>query len=148
MVLSLDGNGSAHLRNAVGQIKAAYLAHIVPDLKQLWTVSFELSLDELTQEDFDDLVHEWETGLRAASFFSNSSAICRHGSRSRPISQTDDRGHHPAAVSGSSSRTGAVGGCRRRSCGNHPAAQNQCWFLLHFFKNTMYLVISEFYWLD
>ncbi len=27
-----------------------------------------LSLDELTEEDFDDLVHEWETELREAGF--------------------------------------------------------------------------------
>ena len=32
------------------------------------TVSSPLSLDELTEEDFDDLVHEWETELREAGF--------------------------------------------------------------------------------
>ncbi len=68
VVLSSDGNGSARSKNGAGQIKAAYLAHIVPDVEQPWTVSSPLSLDELTEEDFDDLVHEWETELREAGF--------------------------------------------------------------------------------
>ena len=68
VVLKSDGNGSAHPKNGVRQIKAAYLAHLVPDVEQPWTVSSPLSLDELTEEDFDDLVHEWETQLRAAGF--------------------------------------------------------------------------------
>lgn len=67
VVLSSDGNGSAP-KNSAGQIKAAYVAHIVPDVEQPWTVSSPLSLDELTEEDFDDLVHEWETELREAGF--------------------------------------------------------------------------------
>jgi len=68
VVLSSDGNGSARSKNGAGQIKAAYLAHLVPDIDQPWTVSSPLSLDELTEEDFDDLVHEWETELREAGF--------------------------------------------------------------------------------
>jgi len=68
VVLNSDGNGSARSKNGAGQIKAAYLAHLVPDIEQPWTVSSPLSLDELTEEDFDDLVHEWETELREAGF--------------------------------------------------------------------------------
>jgi GTP-binding protein HflX len=68
VVLNSDGNGSARSKNGAGQIKAAYLAHLVPDVEQPWTVSSPLSLDELTEEDFDDLVHEWETELREAGF--------------------------------------------------------------------------------
>jgi len=68
VVLNSDGNGSARSKNGAGQIKAAYLAHLVPDIDQPWTVSSPLSLDELTEEDFDDLVHEWETELREAGF--------------------------------------------------------------------------------
>jgi len=68
VVLNSDGNGSARSQNGAGQIKAAYLAHLVPDVEQPWTVSSPLSLDELTEENFDDLVHEWETELREAGF--------------------------------------------------------------------------------
>ncbi len=39
VVLNSDGNGSARSRNGAGQIKAAYLAHLVPDVEQPWTVS-------------------------------------------------------------------------------------------------------------
>ncbi len=43
-----------------GDVKEAYLAHLVPDLETPWLVSPPLSLDDLTEEDFDDLVDEWE----------------------------------------------------------------------------------------
>ena len=55
-------------KNGSGPIKAAYLAHLVPDVGQPWTVSAPLSLEELLEADFDDLVHEWETELREAGF--------------------------------------------------------------------------------
>jgi GTP-binding protein HflX len=45
---------------ASGDVKEAYLAHLVPDLETPWLVSPPLSLDDLTEEDFDDLVDEWE----------------------------------------------------------------------------------------
>jgi len=45
---------------ATGDVKEAYLAHLVPDLETPWLVSPPLSLDDLTEEDFDDLVDEWE----------------------------------------------------------------------------------------
>lgn len=68
VVLNSDGNGSAHPKNGAGHIKAVYIAHLVPDVEERWTVSSSLSLDELTEQDFDGLVHEWETELRAAGF--------------------------------------------------------------------------------
>lgn len=34
VVLNSDGKGSAHPRNGAGQIKATYLAHLVPDVDQ------------------------------------------------------------------------------------------------------------------
>ncbi len=45
---------------ATGDVKEAYLAHLVPDLETPWLVSPPLSLDDLTEEDFDALVDEWE----------------------------------------------------------------------------------------
>ncbi len=68
VILNVEGNSSAQRKDGTGQIKAAYLAHVVPDLEQPWTVWAPLSLDELTEEDFDDLLHEWETELRESGF--------------------------------------------------------------------------------
>lgn len=67
VVLAPEGNGSAS-PTKTGQIKATYLAHLVPDIDQPWNVSPPLSLGELTEEDFNDLVHAWETDLRDAGF--------------------------------------------------------------------------------
>jgi len=66
LVVLVDG-GSGHSRNGAGKTKAAYLAHVVPDIDHPWTVS-PLSLDELVAVDIDDLVHDWETELREAGF--------------------------------------------------------------------------------
>lgn len=74
VVLNADGDGSSRKRarnrhgEQDGQIKAAYLAHLVPDLEQPWDVSQPLSIEVLAEEDFDDLVHEWETELQEAGF--------------------------------------------------------------------------------
>ncbi|MFB2982913.1 GTPase HflX [Microseira sp. BLCC-F43] len=54
--------------NGHGDVKEAYLAHLVPDLDTPWLVSPPLSLDDLIEEDFDDLVEEWEAELQAAEF--------------------------------------------------------------------------------
>jgi GTP-binding protein HflX len=53
---------------ATGYVKEAYLAHLVPDLETPWIVSPPLSLDALTEQDFDDLVHEWETEFQESGF--------------------------------------------------------------------------------
>jgi GTP-binding protein HflX len=54
--------------NGHGDVKEAYLAHLVPDLETPWLVSPPLSLDDLIEEDFDDLVEEWEAELEEAGF--------------------------------------------------------------------------------
>lgn len=45
-------------------VEAAYLAHVAADLKTPWEVSPPMPLEELTEQDFDDLVHEWEIEFR------------------------------------------------------------------------------------
>ena len=49
-------------------VKEAFLAHLVPDRESPWRVSPPMSLDELTEQDFDDLVDEWEKEFKAAGF--------------------------------------------------------------------------------
>ncbi|HEY9847200.1 MAG TPA: GTPase HflX, partial [Candidatus Caenarcaniphilales bacterium] len=66
LVVLVDG-GSGHSKNGAGKIKAAYLAHVVPDIDHPWTVS-SLTLDELVTADIDELVHDWETELREVGF--------------------------------------------------------------------------------
>lgn len=56
-----DGNGTR-------SVKEAFLVHLVPDLESPWLVSPPLSLDELTEQDFDELVDEWESEFREAGF--------------------------------------------------------------------------------
>lgn len=68
VVLNADGDGSARRKPGNDSIKAVYLAHLVPDVEHPWTVSSPLTLEELTAEDFDDRVHEWEMELREAGF--------------------------------------------------------------------------------
>ncbi len=49
-------------------VQEAFLAHLVPDRESPWLVSPPMSLDELTEQDFDDLVDEWEKEFKAAGF--------------------------------------------------------------------------------
>jgi GTP-binding protein HflX len=49
-------------------VQEAFLAHLVPDRESPWVVSPSMSLDELTEQDFDDLVGEWEKEFKAAGF--------------------------------------------------------------------------------
>ena len=53
---------------ATGSVKEAFIAHLVPDLESPWVVSPPLSLDELTEQDFDESVDEWEKEFQAAGF--------------------------------------------------------------------------------
>ena len=64
------GNHRANKRdtNATSEIKEVYLAHLVPDIEQPWLVSPPLDLDDLIEEDFDDLIHDWENELKEAGF--------------------------------------------------------------------------------
>ncbi|HEY9880886.1 MAG TPA: GTPase HflX, partial [Leptolyngbyaceae cyanobacterium] len=45
-----------------------YLAHLVPNVDQPWDVAGPLSLRDLLQDDFEDVVHEWEADLRDSGF--------------------------------------------------------------------------------
>ncbi|MBW4560848.1 MAG: GTPase HflX [Mojavia pulchra JT2-VF2] len=51
---------------ADGKIKAATLAHLVPDLETPWEISPPLNLDDLTEQEFDELVAEWEREISEA----------------------------------------------------------------------------------
>jgi GTPase len=51
-----------------GDVEEAFLAHLVPDLDSPWIVSSPLSLDDLTEQDFDELVDEWEKEFQSAGF--------------------------------------------------------------------------------
>lgn len=48
-------------------VKEAYLAHLVPDLDRPWAVA-PISIDKLTEQDFDEWVDEWEKEFQAAGF--------------------------------------------------------------------------------
>ncbi|HEY9879707.1 MAG TPA: GTPase HflX [Leptolyngbyaceae cyanobacterium] len=49
-------------------LKEAYLAHLVPDVDQPWEVTGPLQLQALQEDDFEDVVHEWEADLRDSGF--------------------------------------------------------------------------------
>jgi GTP-binding protein HflX len=51
-----------------GNVKEAFLAHLVPDRESPCIVSSPLSLDDLTEQDFDDLIDEWEREFKEAGF--------------------------------------------------------------------------------
>ena len=122
VVLNSDGKGSAHPRNGAGQIKAAYLAHLVPDVDQPWTVSSPLSLDELTEEDFDDLVHEWETELRAAGFaLTQLQSVAPDHDRVLLVGLITEDITEQQFQDGLAELARKSGKCWGRSRGNHPA---------------------------
>ncbi|MDZ7950393.1 GTPase HflX [Nostoc sp. DedQUE09] len=43
-----------------GEVKEAFLTYLFPDSESPWVISPPLSLDDLTEQEFDELVHEWE----------------------------------------------------------------------------------------
>ncbi|MBE8987588.1 GTPase HflX [Nostoc sp. LEGE 12450] len=43
-----------------GEAKEAFLTYLFPDSESPWVISPPLSLDDLTEQEFDELVHEWE----------------------------------------------------------------------------------------
>ncbi len=69
VVLIPTGSG-AEPRDSIATdaVKEAYLAHLVPDLDTPWFVSPPLTLHDLTEQDFDDLVDEWEREFQEAGF--------------------------------------------------------------------------------
>ena len=70
-IVVLIANGKDAQRRgtkATGSVKEAFVAHMVPDVESPWVVSPPLSLDELTEQDFDESVGEWEKEFQAAGF--------------------------------------------------------------------------------
>jgi GTPase len=64
-VLSLTGGGFERRGGgATGYIKAAYLAHLVPNLEHPWVVSEAIDPDNLAQQDLLDLVSNLEDEFR------------------------------------------------------------------------------------
>jgi len=43
-----------------GEVKEAFLTYLFPDSESPWVISPPLSLGDLTEQEFDELVHEWE----------------------------------------------------------------------------------------
>src|SRR4028119_635872 len=69
VVLIPNSNGTQRRDDSpTGYVKEAYLAHLVPDLDTPCLVSPPLSLDDLTEQDFDDLVDGWEREFQEAGF--------------------------------------------------------------------------------
>ena len=70
LVLLIPTGNRSEKRDSDGTdyVKEAFLAYLVPDLESPWIVSPPLSLDDLTEQDFDDLVDEWETEFQEAGF--------------------------------------------------------------------------------
>ncbi|XWK90205.1 MAG: hypothetical protein U7127_09185 [Phormidium sp.] len=64
VVLTVAPNKNGHSEN----VKEAYLAHPVPGEEKPWIVSPPLSLDDLTEMDFDELVDEWESEFEEAGY--------------------------------------------------------------------------------
>ena len=53
---------------ATGIVKQVYLAHPVPEKETPWVVSPPLSLDDIAGQDFDELVHEWESEFSQSDY--------------------------------------------------------------------------------
>lgn len=68
VVLIVDGRTQRRGTKATGSVKEAFIAHLVPDLESPWVVSPPLSLDELSEQEFDESVDEWEKEFQAAGF--------------------------------------------------------------------------------
>lgn len=69
VVLIPSSNGEGQQDDtSPSSVQEAFLAHLVPDRESPWRVSPPMSLDELTEQDFDDLVDEWEREFKAAGF--------------------------------------------------------------------------------
>jgi GTPase len=49
-----------------GEVKDVFLAHLFPNSENPWVISLPLSLDDLTEQEFDELVAEWEKEIADA----------------------------------------------------------------------------------
>lgn len=58
---------------ATGIVKQVYLAHPVPEKETPWVVSPPLTLDDIAGQDFDELVHEWESEFSQSDYGTLSS---------------------------------------------------------------------------
>ncbi|WP_283769018.1 GTPase HflX [Roseofilum capinflatum] len=64
-VLTLSGGGSYRRgKGATGYVKSAYLAHLIADPELNWILSPPVTLEQLTDSDFLDLVEELENEFR------------------------------------------------------------------------------------
>nr|WP_315870999.1 GTPase HflX [Trichocoleus desertorum] len=63
-----SSNGGKAKNGTSSEIQSTYLVHLVPDLDQPYEISPPFSLKELTEQDFDDLVDDWEKEFRAAGY--------------------------------------------------------------------------------
>lgn len=68
VILITNGNAQRRGTKATGSVKEAFIAHMVPDVESPWVVSPPLSLDELTEQDLDESIDEWEKEFQAAGF--------------------------------------------------------------------------------
>ena len=65
VLLTLTGSGFQRKGGgATGYIREAYLAHLIPDETQRWSVSAAIDLETLSQEDFADLTEGLEEEFR------------------------------------------------------------------------------------
>jgi GTP-binding protein HflX len=68
VLIPTGSKGERRDGKATGSVKEAFLAHLVPALESPWLVSPALSLDDLTEQEFDDLLDQWETEFKEAGF--------------------------------------------------------------------------------
>lgn len=69
VLLALNGSKTEARNDSTPEyVKEAYLAHLVPDSETPWVISPPLSLDALSEQDFNDLVEEWETEFQESGF--------------------------------------------------------------------------------
>ncbi len=94
VLMVADGNGGRRGNGATGDVQEAFYAHIVSDAQKPWEISPTLSLDDLTEQDFDDLVDEWEreisesaSGMPFQNIVSDSDQVLLVGLKTDDISQ-------------------------------------------------------------
>ncbi|MBD1936646.1 GTPase HflX [Microcoleus sp. FACHB-68] len=55
-------------KGATGYVKEAFLAHPIPGTETPWIVSEPLSLDDLSEQDFGELIDEWESEFSQSGY--------------------------------------------------------------------------------
>ncbi|KAF3886524.1 MULTISPECIES: GTPase HflX [Nostocales] len=95
VVLTLaDGKDGKRGKDNTDLVKKAFLAHIVPNEEKPWEVISSLSSDNLIEQDFDDLVDEWEreisesaVGMPFQDILSDTDKVLLVGLKTDDISQ-------------------------------------------------------------